>query len=792
VSALDRKLRRDLFVAKGRLLAITSILTLGVMCFVYMKSAYFNLQIAQSQYYARGRMADFWIDVKKVPVGELDRLADLPGITEIRARIGKFATVDLPEVVEPLNGLVLSLPERHEPVINDVFLKRGSYFTDRRDNEVIVNDAFATAHKIRVGDRIHLLLNNRRQELHVVGTAISCEFVYLLSPGAIIPDPKRFGVFYVKHRFAEDVFDMQGASNQIVGRLAPQFRDNPEPILRQAERLLDDYGVFAVTPRKHQVSHRLLSDEIAGLGTFSTVMPAIFLTVAALVLNVLMTRWIQQQRTLVGMLKAMGYSNLQVAVHFLKFGAAIGLVGGVLGCVAGYFMAGFVTSIYRRFYEFPELVNLLHPTNYLIGLGISLLCALIGSIQGARAALRLDPAEAMRPAPPIHGRRIWLENFPRLWGRLGFGWRMVLRGLVRHWVRTGVGVLSAAVGVALLTGGFMMAEAMDYLVEFQYDRIVLSDMDLGFASEKSEDALREARHLPGVDRAEPVLEVGCTFISGPHEYKGGIQGLSRGATLTVPRDSLGQPIAIPESGLAMSRKLAEILDLKLGEHVTIRPIKGLRYEQQVPVTAITDSYLGVSVYADIEYLSGLVDEELALTGVQMRVDPRRKVRKALYRELKRLPALQSINERANTVRNLRETLIATQNIFIGLLTLFAGVICFGSILNASLVNLTERTREVATLQVLGYTPWQIGGLFLRENLLVNLVGALLGLPLGYWLIRFMALFYDTEMFRFPIVDPPSVYLRAVVFAIGFGLAAHAIVQWSIYRLNYLEALNVME
>ncbi len=383
VGVLDRKLGRDLWAARGMLLAIVAIIAAGVSCFVALRSAYRNLGDARSRYYSRCRMADFEIDLKKAPISDLGVLEQVPGITEIRPRIRFFVTVDLDGVAEPLNGLVLSLPEpRHATIINDVVVRRGGGFTERRDEEVLVNHAFAEQHGIKPGDQIALLLNNRRQELHVVGTAISSEFVYLVGPGGLVPDPEHFGVFYLKQKYMEEVFDFDGACNQVVGLLAPEVRERPRPVLERAERALEPFGVASSTPRSEQISNRFLSDEIEQLGKFAVLMPIIFLGVAALVLNVLMGRLAEQQRTIIGTLKALGYSTGQVLVHFLKFGAAVGLIGGLAGCGLGYVMAGGMTNLYRFFFQLPALENRVFPEVFAIGLGISVVCALAGGAAG--------------------------------------------------------------------------------------------------------------------------------------------------------------------------------------------------------------------------------------------------------------------------------------------------------------------------------------------------------------------------------------------------------------------------
>jgi putative ABC transport system permease protein len=795
VSVLDRKLRREVRATWPMLTAIVSIIAVGVACYVAMASAYNNLDEAKTEYYRQCRMADFWIDVKKAPLAELDSVARLPGVAEIRPRIQFYATVDLDGVDRPINGQIFSLPDRREPIINDIDLVRGSYFTDRRQNEVIVNAAFADYHRLRPGQWIRLVLNNRQQELFIVGTAISSEFVYLLGPGAITPEPAHFGVFYVKRSYAEDVFNFNGAANQVLGLLAPGAREQPREVLRRAERLLAPYGVFTTTPLADQASNKFVSQEIQGLATFGLFMPGIFLAVAAMVLNVLLTRLAEQQRTVVGTLKALGYSDLQVFAHFLKFGVTVGLAGGVLGCAGGYFLAGLMTAVYRIFYQFPELNNRFFPGTLATGIAISLVFAVVGSVRGARAVLRLEPAEAMRPKPPKEGGAVLVERLPltrKLWLRLSSGWRMVLRDVFRQRVRSIAGVFAAMMGASVLVTSFMMAEATSYLIDFQYKWILKSDLDLGFKDERCRDALAEAARLPGVDRAEPILDVPCTFYHGAVEKKGAVTGLAPGATLTVPRDRQARPIRIPSAGLAMSRKLAEILHVHEGDVVAFQPIKGLRRMHEVPVVEIADSYLGTAVYTDIRYLSRLVGEELALSGVQLATDHDPEHAAALYRELKRLPGVQSVGARPDMVKSLEDTLLKNMWVSIGMLVMFAGIIFFGSIFNASLVSLAERQREVATLRVLGYGPWQIGSLLLRESMIVTVIGTVLGMPLGYLLTVGAAMSYDSEMFRFPVVSSPGTWIWTAVLAVVFGLVAHLCVQWTIHRMNWLEALNARE
>lgn len=792
VSVLDRKLRRDLSASKGLLAAIIAIIAVGISCFVSMASVYFNLENSRRSYYAQCRMADFWIPVKKAPLSELAPLARIPGVVELRPRIAFEVTVDIENVEKPLSGRVLSLPDRPAPIINSVILKQGGYFTERRREEVIVNDAFAKQRRIKPGDRIRLILNNRLQELFVVGTAIGSEFVYLLAPGGLVPDPDNYGVFYVKQSFAEEVFDFQGACNEIVGLLAPEKRDHPDEILRDMETRLEPYGVVTSTPRRLQPSHWFLSSEIRGLKVSVLVLPAIFLAVAALILNVLMLRLAEQQRTIVGTLKALGYSNRQVFWHYLKFGTTIGVIGGVLGAAAGFVLAGMMTEVYKEFFEFPNLINRPYPDILLLGVAISVACAVAGALRGVRTVVRLAPAEAMRPKPPARGRKLFIERWRRLWLRLDFRWHMVLRGFFRHRLRSVAGIVAATVGSSILLMTFYFRDAMIELIAFQFDKVLVSDFDLSFKDDRPFDVVYEASHLPGVDYVEPVFTVPCTFRHGHHRKQGAVTGLMPGARLTSPRDLAGHKVPVPSHGLLLTRELAKILDAAPGDTLTMVPMKGLREPREMPVARIVDSYLGLAAYADFYDLNRSVGEEAAVSSLQLKVQPGRELTRRFYHELKRVPTIQGVGAVREQKAKMVEVLVDKMLVSIFVITGFAGLIFFGSILNASLISLSERQQEIATFRVLGYTPREVGIIFLRESLCLNLLGTLLGLPLGYWWsVQFMKM-YGTELFRLPLVVRPSSWGLTIVLGLAFALLAHIPVQRAINRMDWLRVLNVKE
>ncbi|MEW6356951.1 MAG: FtsX-like permease family protein [Planctomycetota bacterium] len=792
MSILNRKLEREIIQSKGLLAAIIAITIIGGACFVSMIATYKNLESARDDYYSRCRMADFWIDLKKSPITETDRIKTVEGVSEIQERISFPVVVDLDGVDKPISGQVISMPTEPTPVLCGIVMKRGSYFTADRRDEVIISEKFAQVRRIAPGMFIHLILNEQRKKLFVVGTAISSEYAYLTPPGGIVPEPLNYGVFYIKRDLAEDMFGFQGACNNLVGMFTPDARRNPEPVLREIERRLDPYGVFAATPLKQQASNLALTGELKGLAVTATILPVVFLGVAALVLNVLMTRMAEQQRTTVGTLKALGYTNGQIFAHFVKFGLFVGIVGGVLGCAMGYWLTGWMVNLYSEFYEFPRLVNDIYPMVLLISLLISIAFSVLGTLRGVHEVVKLNPAEAMRERPPAWGGQILLEHWRWFWTRLDFRWQMVFRGLFRHKVRTIIGLTAAAMGSAIVLLALGNTDSLNYMVVLQFEKVLLSDFDLSFKDEVGEGALDEAKRLPGIMCAEPICYAACTFRNGNHAKKGGITGIAPEARMTVPRNARGDAVCVPSAGLLMVRRLAEQLHLAEGDTVRFTPVKGLRVEREAPVAKIIDSAFGLGVYADFEYLSRLIGEVSAISKVQLKAQQTAEERAEFYRRLKEYPKLQSVSDIPEQRTMMEADFIAKLKVVTVVMIGFAAVIFFGSILNASLISIAERQREIATFRVLGYDPMEIGAIFLRENMLVNIFGAIGGLPVGYGILYVMIWQYENDMYVMPCVVNGFSWMLTVILAAVFVLVSHVVVQRVINRLNWSQALAMKE
>ena len=790
MSVLHRKLRRDLWAAKGLLATIVLLIVIGIMSFVMFLTLSLNLDAALQTYYSQCRMADFWVDVEKAPLHDLERLNQIPGVAETRARISFPVSLDIAAADRPISGRVISLPDDPAPVINQVLVRSGGYFTGLRNEEVLVNEGFARSWNIHPGDHLSVLLNGKSQELLVVGTAMGSEFALTIPPGGL-PDNRNYAILYIKESFAEEAFDYQGAANQIVGLLAPEYRDRGRLVFERIETFLRPFGEPQVTERDDQPAHNLLTARIAQMRTVNLIIPSLFLIVAALIMNILMMRIVEQQRTIVGTLKAIGYSNVSLSQHYLQFGTVVGLAGGLLGAALGQWEVGMMLGQMRAFFEFPRLEPEPIPMLLAGAVLLSLAISTIGTINGVQQVLRLSPAAAMRPKPPSSVHRTFLERIGGLWKRLGFRWQMAIRSIQRQRVRTATNLFAATMGTAIILLVLHITDAITEMLSFTYEKVLVSDVDLTLQDEQPYETLYEVQRLPGVERAEPIFSIGGTFEHFLYSERGGITGLLPEATLTVPRDVEGRRVSLPSAGLLMSRHLAQKLQVREGDEVTFLPTKGNRDALQLPVARIVESYAGDAVYAEFGYLNRMMDEDDTVTKVQVKLKAEPHALSDLYLALKEVPQIQQANS-AKELKGAMEENLGALNIMVTVMIVCGGALFCGSMVTSTLIALAERRQEVATFRVLGYQPAAVGGLFLRESAIINTIGIVLGIPIGYELSWQIDQFMATDVVTLPFVISRSSYIWSVVLGIAFTFVAQALVQQVINQFDWKDALNAKE
>jgi putative ABC transport system permease protein len=784
VRPLDRKLLRDIWTLKGQALAISLVIAAGVAMFIMYLSTFDSLRLTQDTYYERYRFAHVFAGLTRAPLHVRDRIAEIPGVARVETRVVVDVTLDVEGLTEPASARLIGIDIPRVPSLDDLFLRRGRYPAPGRSDEVAVSEAFAISRSLGPGDSVGAVINGRRRDLQIVGIALSPEYIYSIRPGELVPDDSRFGIFWMDGRSLSAAFDMEGGFNHVAVTLLPGASE-PDVIAR-LDRIIAQYGGLGALPRSLQTSHWYLDNELRQLQSVGLILPIVFLAVAAFLLNVVLTRIVSVQREQIAALKALGYTNGELSWHYGKLSLLIGAAGGALGMVFGAWLGSAMTAMYNNFFRFPTLQYHVPAAVVAGGVLVSFVAAGLGALSAVRRVAALPPAEAMRPEAPARYSRSWLER-AGLARFLSGPVRMILRNLGRHPVRVATSVSGIAAAVAMLILGTFFLDSIDVLMEEQFFVIQRQDVTVNFVLPASGRSLYEVSRLPGVLYAEPTRAVPARLRSTHRSRIVSVQGLVANAELNRVVDVHGGPMRLPAAGVVLSLKLAEVLDAGVGDEITMEVLDGRRRSQQVPVSGVVEEYMGTAAYMEIEALRRVAGEGDTLTGAFLKVDPART--DALYRALKDIPAVAGVALKRTSIDSFNKTLADTFYVMIFFNLLFSGVIAGGVVYNAARVSLSERSRELASLRVLGFTRGEISFILLGELAAVTFMAIPVGLLFGYIFAGLLVAAFNTELYRFPLV----VSARTFAFAAASVLVAAALSGLAVRRrLDHLDLVEVLK
>lgn len=787
MKALDRKLLRDMARMRAQLIAIILVVACGVASYVTMLSVHRSLEASGEAYFRLHRLPHVFARSQRAPLGVAERMRDIADVGDVETRIVKEVTLDVPGLPEPANGRIIGASEDGQSHLGRLHLERGRWLTPGRADEVIVSAAFADANALEPGDELVAILSGHRQRLEIVGVALSPEYVFQMAAGAMLPDDRRFGVLWMSRSAVAAAFDMEGAFNDVV--LALRADASLDPVLMEVDRLLAPYGGIGAHGRDKQMSFRFVRDELAQLESMGAVMPTIFLGVAAFLLNVVMSRMIGGQREQIAALKALGYGNFPIGAHFAKLVLLVALLGTLLGTATGAWMGRGLITVYHQFFRFPALVFELDRGVVLDALLLTVGAGLVGTFRPVRKAVSLPPAEAMRPAAPeSYGKSL----FERLGLGLLFGpaGRIVLRNLSRHPARMLSSVVGIALAIAILISGSFSADALELVMRVNFEVAQRDDVTVTFSHALSDAAIDELEQLPGVLYAEGSREVPVRLRSGVRDYETAIQGLPEDGKLRRIIDERERETAIPPSGLLLTRELGARLALEVGDTVTVEVLDGARPTRYVEVAGFVDEMVGLSAYMNLDAVRKLLDEGPRVTSARLLIDAHERDR--VYLEIKALPHVAGATLRSAAFEIFNETSAQMQMMTRAILVAFAGIVAVGVVYNGARVVLAERSRELASLRVLGFTRAEISTILLGELLIQLLLAGPLGAWLG-WLLAYGAIAgIDTELYRFPLVILPRTYAFAIGSVWVAGIVAALVVRQKLDHLDLVEVLKTRE
>lgn len=785
--AITRKLLRDLWHMKGQAFAIVMIIGSGVALFVAQLSVLDSLRFTRDSYYSEHRFAEVFANCKRAPRPLMDRIREIDGIDVAQSRVTLEVMLDVPDLKEPATGKLISIPDGRHPALNDIFIREGRLPKAGSRGEVAVIETFAIANNFGLNDSVVAIINGRRQELRIVGIVLSPEYVYSLAPGQVIPDDRRYGVMWMNETELAAAYNMEGAFNDVALTLHPEA--NPREVISRIDDVLEPWGGLGAIERKDHPSHWFLQNEFNQLETFGVFIPLIFIGVAAFLLNVVLSRLISTQRDQVAALKAFGYSNLQVALHYAQLVGLIVFIGAVVGTAIGFWLGNELILIYRDYYHFPTLTFRMPGWIPVAALLITGSASFLGTYSAVRRAANLPPAEAMRPeAPPTYK--------PTLIERLGVQrWltqpsRMILRNLERKPLKAGLSILGMSLAVAMLVMGVAFMDIMFHVIDIQSNVMHREDVKVTFYEPRSRAALHELDSLPGVVYAEPYRTVPATVRFKHQSRQVAIKGVPADTRLDRVLNTELEPIQLPDEGILLSRVLGEKLGIAAGDQLVVEVLEGSRPTRHVKVAALIDDFMGLSAYMEIRALNRLMREGEVISGANLLTDSNHE--EALYDELRNRPVVASVASKESIINNLKK--IIEENLMVSVMfnVLFAAIIAFGIIYNNARISLSERARELASLRVLGLTRGEISYILLGELAILTLVSLPVGFLLGNWLVDIILISLNNEVMRFPRVVSDMTYALASASVIVAATVSGLMVRGKLDNLDLVEVLKTRE
>lgn len=788
MTTLTRKLLRMITSSRGQFAALVLIVMLGVMIYIGMNTAFSNLSQSQEQFYQEYRFADYTFAVVKAPESVVSRIEAVPGVIKATGRLQK----DIPIVKaddQRATGRLTGYPLPLEGEVNRLHLLSGSWFEEISTGNVgvLVDPQFFAANHLAVGDRLEVIADGKKVGLTVIGTAISPEFVYPMpDSGSLMPEPERFGIIMIPQIQAQQILDFSSQINQVVIDLAPGADESA--VVREIERILEPYGNLASYPRRDQLSHAALQAELDSLKIMSGSLPLMFFLIAAAIQFVILNRLIKTQRLPIGVMKALGYSSFQIMGNYTGYALLVSSAGAILGIVLGISMAAGISQIYAQFFNLPGTIGGINLSVVIRSLVISLVAGAAAGLFASRSVVRIRPAEAMRPEPPVSGKHTFLENWTWLWQRLNSSWKMSLRSILRNRVRFAVTVLGVVFTVCLLIFALFSNDAVDYLLQQSFSMSSRYDYMVRFTQPVKYTEIAYWNRWGEVQKMEPLLEVPVKIKVGDRAEDELLIGAETTGKLKKVYDMHGQQKQIPEEGILLNQRTADKLGIRAGDEVEVHTTLGIgptRIEH-LRVVGVNKPMSGSGSYISWETANRLLGESQLVSAVMLKLDrPEMKnVESRLY-AMNGVSSVMSPQREQAAFLQYMDTMIA----FIVIMVLMAGLLGLAIVYNTSIMTFQERKRELASLRVLGFSQGEIAGLLRKETGIQAVLGIIIGLPAGKAMGSALMASVSTDLFSLPAVIYPRTYLIAAVIAIVFVGIGQQLAIRKTRQIDMVEALK---
>jgi len=552
--------------------------------------------------------------------------------------------------------------------------------------------------------------------------------------------------------------------------------------------------------RKDNAGFNGISQDTENVEKLGEVFPIVFFIIATLISLTTMSRMVEEERTEIGTLKALGYNNFQIMTKYIIYSFLASSIGGILGALFGLkFFPYVIISMYQMMYDISELVIEFNVYYTLLGIGIMSFCIVGASVYTAINELKSTPNELMRPKAPKPGKRVLLEKIPFIWNKLNFTQKVTIRNMFRYkkkFLMTIIGIMGCT---ALIITGFGLKDSISKIMEYQYIDIYNFDMLIGLKNSlTSSEIVSLENELKNRDEINDTVAVYLT--SSEVKYKENIEDTQ---ILVVENSEIlddviklkdlksGKKLTLNDDEVIITDKLAQLLNVKKGDEIGLYDSDNNEYT--VKIGEIAEHYISHYIYITNNLYKKLYNKEvqpnIIYAKYQNNIDENKE--ETLSKELLLNSKINSITLTSYLMKTMDDTLNA-MNFVVYVLIVSAGLLAFIVLYNLANVNISERIRELATIKVLGFYDKEVYDYVTREIVLLTVIGILFGLVFGYFLNMFILSTCEINILRFKRIVTPLSMLISSVITIVFTMIVNFMTYFSLKKIDMIESLKSVE
>lgn len=559
------------------------------------------------------------------------------------------------------------------------------------------------------------------------------------------------------------------------------------------------YQVYTRTSLPGGDGYTTYSNATRSIAAVGNVFPVVLYLVAALVTFTTMARFVDEERTQSGLLKALGYTNRQIMAKFILYGLAAGLVGTIVGIIAGNLLLSPLIS------DIITQTTVIGPAKlhfYPLWTGLALLLSLASSVLPAylvaRRELTEKPAQLLLPKPPVTGSSIWLEKWPAIWSRLSFTHKVTARNIFRYKLRMLMTIFGVAGTVALLFGGLGIRSSISGVVQRQFGELIHYDMLVVENSRATEEELDKLTHFLQSEQVRQSLPVAFEQLHQTVEENGQRKNLSISLYISDRRDfgnqvslesSTGQPIKLSDRGIVLTEKLAQIYGVSVGDKLSLTLEDK---EVSVRVEAVADMYAGHFIYMTRGYYEQVTGKQKTANAylIQLKNSQLGHIQ-TLASQLLAMPAVRSLVQNTSLI-DMLTTIAGSLQTIMTILVILSILLGLVILYNLTIINMSERIRELSTIKVLGFHNKEVTMYIYRETIALSLIGMLVGLVGGIYLHKLLLAMIGSDSIRFNPSVGLEVYLIPILAISGILAALGWYVNHHLRKVDMLEALKSVD